>query len=97
MDGTTPFLATSIEDMIIRTSKRYSEELGHASTPVTRFQRKELDRLKGIIERLLLIRKGLMFERQPGSSPPTVTNDDISARSIRKPGRRSGQRPELAV
>ena len=70
-------LTTSIEEMINRQAKRYVEfRLLSQNLPAVRRNqtKREMKRLKSTIERLVRFRNALGTERQPGTTPPAVTN-----------------------
>ena len=70
-------LTTSIEEMINRQAKKYVElRLVCDDLPRHRRQqtKRELTRVRGTIERLVHFRASLLTERQPGTTPPAVTN-----------------------
>ena len=74
MDSTQDLMVTSIDEMILRATKRYVElRTCIAEANVRREARKDLRRQKGVIDRLVTYRKALLSHRA-GGSPPVIAN-----------------------
>jgi len=77
MNGTEDLLVASIEEMIVRAAKRLVEhrQLIKSLPPSKRReQRREHERRREVIDRLVTLRKAMNYERPPGSPPAAVAN-----------------------
>jgi hypothetical protein len=73
MDDTAQLLVSSIDEMIVRAAKRLVEQrLLLESLPTATPARRELERRRDVIDRLVILRKAMISERVPDSAPTTA-------------------------
>jgi len=97
MDDTAQLLVSSIDEMIVRAAKRLVEQrlLLESLPTATHCQaRRELERRRDVVDRLVILRKAMISERVPDSAPTTALGKHAPPR----PGRLGGAhhpRPRL--
>ena len=72
MDDTAQLLVSSIDEMIVRAAKRLVEQrlLLESLPTATRYAaRRELERRRDVVDRLVILRKAMISERVPDSAP----------------------------
>jgi len=84
MDDTAQLLVSSIDEMIVRAAKRLVEQrlLLESLPTATRYAaRRELERRRDVVDRLVILRKAMLSERVPDSAPTTVSATHAQSRS----------------
>ena len=75
MDDTAQLLVSSIDEMIVRAAKRLVEQrllLESLPTATRCPARRELERRRDVVDRLVILRKAMISERVPDSAPTTA-------------------------
>jgi hypothetical protein len=83
MDDTAQLLVSSIDEMIVRAAKRLVEQrllLESLPTATRCAARRELERRRDVIDRLVILRKAMISERVPDSAPTTALGKHAPSR-----------------